>query len=55
MDGTNDTQEFNESLKKTIQQVKFAADYLKKKIEEKFVMGGAKELSLHIILSDEQK
>lgn len=45
---TNDTQEVKDSLQKAIEQTKITADYLKRKIEEKFVMGGARELSLYI-------
>lgn len=37
MINTNDMQELNESLKKVVQQTKVTAEYIKKKIEEKFV------------------
>ena len=40
MNGINDTQEVNGSLKKAIQQTKVTAEQLKKKIEEKFVLNG---------------
>lgn len=41
MNGTDDIFELNESLQKTVQETKITAEYIRKKIEEKLVTGGA--------------
>ena len=40
MNGTDDIHEINQSLKKTIQETKVTAEYIRKKIEEKLVTAG---------------
>lgn len=44
MNDTDDIQKLNESLKKAIQETKVTAEYIRKKIEEKFVGGAKPEL-----------